>query len=170
MCFLVCWWWESWIYPGIYVGHHTDCFINDASSHYTELEMETESEHMLGMGGIAGGSFFSALFGCQPGGGYPCLFYCRECWVTARIILQHHTPSEVLTGFGGFICTARVAPYCQYLISNFLIIIINPKLSIMNFPEELSIPLSTNGRCGRWSCLHWYNRTCTEPKEEILRL
>ena len=58
------------------------------------------SEHMLGMGGIVGGVVsFSALFGYNPVWWLSLFILIAGVLGTARIILQHHTLSEVLTGF-----------------------------------------------------------------------
>ena len=68
------------------------------------------SEHMLGMGGIVGGVVsFSALFGYNPVWWLSLFILIAGVLGTARIILQHHTLSEVLTGFVvGFICSLLV--------------------------------------------------------------
>ena len=109
-------------YTLVHVGHHNWTAFNDAYLYYTELEMETE-EHMLGMGGIVGGVVsFSALFGYNPVVVIPVYTYCRVLG-TARIILQHHTLSEVLTGFVvGFICSLLVLhPIANILFRIFLL-------------------------------------------------
>jgi len=68
------------------------------------------SEHMLCMGGIVGGVVsFSALFGYNPVWWLSLFILIAGVLGTARIILQHHTLSEVLTGFVvGFICALLV--------------------------------------------------------------
>lgn len=81
------------------------------------------SEHMIGMGGIVAGLIsFSELFSYNPIW-WLCLFLLIAGTLgTARIILQHHTLSEVLTGFGvGFICTLLVLhPVTNILFRIFL--------------------------------------------------
>ena len=68
------------------------------------------SEHMAGAGAIIGGLVaFSALFGYNPVG-WLCIFILVAGVLgTARIILQHHTLGEVMSGFAvGLICTLLV--------------------------------------------------------------
>lgn len=68
------------------------------------------SEHMAGAGGIVGGLVaFSALFGYNPVW-WLCLFILIAGVLgTARLILSHHTPGEVLGGFlVGLICALLV--------------------------------------------------------------
>lgn len=81
------------------------------------------SEHMIGMGGIVAGLIsFSELFSYNPVW-WLCLFLIIAGILgTARIILQHHTLSEVLTGFGvGFICALLVLhPVTNILFRIFL--------------------------------------------------
>ena len=82
------------------------------------------SEHMLGMGGIVGGVVsFSALFGYNPVWWLSLFILIAGVLGTARIILQHHTLSEVLTGFGvGFICALLVLhPIANILFRIFLL-------------------------------------------------
>lgn len=82
------------------------------------------SEHMLGMGGIAGGVVsFSALFGYNPVWWLSLFILIAGVLGTARIILQHHTLSEVLTGFVvGFICALLVLhPIANILFRIFLL-------------------------------------------------
>ena len=82
------------------------------------------SEHMLGMGGIVGGVVsFSALFGYNPVWWLSLFILIAGVLVTARIILQHHTLSEVLTGFVvGFICALLVLhPIANILFRIFLL-------------------------------------------------
>lgn len=68
------------------------------------------SEHMAGAGGIVGGLVaFSALFGYNP-----VWWLCLSILIagilgTARLILSHHTPGEVLGGFiVGLVCALLV--------------------------------------------------------------
>ncbi|WP_321334375.1 hypothetical protein [uncultured Bacteroides sp.] len=81
------------------------------------------SEHMIGMGGIVGGLVsFSYLFGYNPVG-WLCLFLLIAGVLgTARIILQHHTLSEVLSGFiVGFVCALLILhPVTNVLFRVFL--------------------------------------------------
>ena len=81
------------------------------------------SEHMAGMGAIVGGVVsFSALFGYNPVG-WLCLFILIAGVLgTARIILQHHTLGEVLTGFlVGLVCSLLVLhPLSNILFRMFL--------------------------------------------------
>lgn len=81
------------------------------------------SEHMAGMGAIVGGLVsFSALFGYNPIW-WLCLFILLAGILgTARIILQHHTLGEVLTGFVvGLICSLLVLhPLSNILFRVFL--------------------------------------------------
>ncbi|WP_071147732.1 phosphatase PAP2 family protein [Bacteroides ihuae] len=81
------------------------------------------SEHMIGMGGIVAGLIsFSELFSYNPVW-WLCLFLLIAGILgTARIILQHHTLSEVLTGFGvGFISALLVLhPVTNVLFRIFL--------------------------------------------------
>ncbi|WP_294605092.1 hypothetical protein [uncultured Bacteroides sp.] len=81
------------------------------------------SEHMAGMGAIVGGLVsFSALFGYNPIW-WLCLFILIAGILgTARIILQHHTLGEVLTGFVvGLICSLLVLhPLSNILFRVFL--------------------------------------------------
>ena len=82
------------------------------------------SEHMLGMGGIVGGVVsFSALFGYNPVWWLSLFILIAGVLGTARIILQHHTLSEVLTGFVvGFICALLVLnPIANILFRIFLL-------------------------------------------------
>lgn len=82
------------------------------------------SEHMLGMGGIVGGVVsFSALFGYNPVWWLSLFILIAGVLGTARIILQHHTLSEVLTGFVvGFICALLVLhPIVNILFRIFLL-------------------------------------------------
>ena len=82
------------------------------------------SEHMLGMGGIVGGVVsFSALFGYNPVWWLSLFILIAGVLGTARIILQHHTLSEVLTGFVvGFICSLLVLhPIANILFRIFLL-------------------------------------------------
>lgn len=82
------------------------------------------SEHMLGMGGIVGGVVsFSALFGYNPVWWLSLFILIAGVLGTARIILQHHTLSEVLTGFMvGFICALLVLhPIANILFRIFLL-------------------------------------------------
>lgn len=82
------------------------------------------SEHMLGMGGIVGGVVsFSALFGYNPVWWLSLFILIAGVLGTARIILQHHTLSEVLTGFVvGFICAILVLhPIANILFRIFLL-------------------------------------------------
>lgn len=82
------------------------------------------SEHMLGMGGIVGGVVsFSALFGYNPVWWLSLFILIAGALGTARIILQHHTLSEVLTGFVvGFICALLVLhPIANILFRIFLL-------------------------------------------------
>ena len=82
------------------------------------------SEHMLGMGGIVGGVVsFSALFGYNPVWWLSLFILIAGVLGTARIILQHHTLSEVLTGFVvGFICALLVLhPITNILFRIFLL-------------------------------------------------
>lgn len=82
------------------------------------------SEHMLGMGGIVGGVVsFSALFGYNPVWWLSLFILIAGVLGTARIILQHHTLSEVLTGFVvGFICALLVShPIANILFRIFLL-------------------------------------------------
>lgn len=65
------------------------------------------SEHMAGAGTVVGGLVaFSALFGYNPVW-WLCLFILVAGLLgTSRIILQHHTPSEVMGGFAvGLVCS-----------------------------------------------------------------
>ena len=81
------------------------------------------SEHMLGMGGIVGGVVsFSALFGYNPVWWLSLFILIAGVLGTARNILQHHTLSEVLTGFVvGFICALLVLhPIANILFRIFL--------------------------------------------------
>lgn len=77
------------------------------------------SEHMAGMGGIVGGLVsFSALFGYNPVW-WLCLFILIAGVLgSARIVLQHHTLGEVLSGFAvGLICALLVLhPVCNLLL------------------------------------------------------
>lgn len=81
------------------------------------------SEHMAGMGGIVGGLIsFSALFGYNPVW-WLCLFILVAGVLgSARIILQHHTLGEVLSGFIiGFFCSLLVLhPIANILFRIFL--------------------------------------------------
>lgn len=64
------------------------------------------SEHMAGAGTVVGGLVaFSALFGYNPVW-WLCLFILVAGLLgTSRIILQHHTPGEVMGGFAvGLVC------------------------------------------------------------------
>ena len=82
------------------------------------------SEHMLGMGGIVGGVVsFSALFGYNPVWWLSLVILIAGVLGTGRIILQHHTLSEVLTGFVvGFICALLVLhPIANILFRIFLL-------------------------------------------------
>ena len=82
------------------------------------------SEHMLGMGGIVGGVVsFSALFGYNPVWWLSLFILIAGVLGTARIILQHHTLSEVLTGcVVGFICALLVLhPIANILFRIFLL-------------------------------------------------
>ncbi|MGI6792734.1 phosphatase PAP2 family protein [Bacteroides sp. KG68] len=65
------------------------------------------SEHMAGAGTVVGGLVaFSALFGYNPVW-WLCLFILVAGLLgTSRIILQHHTPGEVMGGFAvGLVCS-----------------------------------------------------------------
>lgn len=65
------------------------------------------SEHMAGAGTVVGGLVaFSALFGYNPVW-WLCLFILVAGLLgTSRIILQHHTPGEVMGGFTvGLVCS-----------------------------------------------------------------
>lgn len=81
------------------------------------------SEHMAGAGAVIGGLVaFSALFGYNPIW-WLCLFILVAGVLgTARIILQHHTPGEVMGGFTvGLICSLLVLhPISNILFRVFL--------------------------------------------------
>lgn len=81
------------------------------------------SEHMAGMGGIIGGLIsFSALFSYNPVW-WLCLFVLIAGILgSARIILQHHTLGEVLSGFVvGLCCSLLVLhPFSNVLFRIFL--------------------------------------------------
>lgn len=81
------------------------------------------SEHMAGCGGVVGGLIsFSALFGYNPVW-WLCLFILISGVLgSARIILQHHTLGEVISGFVvGFICSLLVLhPISNILFRIFL--------------------------------------------------
>lgn len=81
------------------------------------------SEHMAGAGAVVGGLVaFSALFDLNPVG-WLCLFILVAGVLgTARIILQHHTLSEVMGGFAvGIICSLVVLhPIINYPFRVFL--------------------------------------------------
>lgn len=82
------------------------------------------SEHMAGMGGIIGGLVsFSALFSYNPVW-WLCLFILVAGVLgSARIILQHHTLGEVLSGFAvGLVCSLLVLhPLLSHVIFRFLL-------------------------------------------------
>lgn len=82
------------------------------------------SEHMAGMGGIVGGLIsFSALFSYNPVW-WLCLFVLIAGVLgSARIILQHHTLGEVLSGFlVGLICSLLVLhPLLSSVLFQFLL-------------------------------------------------
>ena len=68
------------------------------------------SEHMAGAGAVIGGVVvFSSLFDYNPVW-WLCFFILVSGVLgSARIILRHHTPGEVLTGFAvGLVCTVLV--------------------------------------------------------------
>ncbi|MCF0255568.1 phosphatase PAP2 family protein [Bacteroides heparinolyticus] len=81
------------------------------------------SEHMAGAGAVVGGLVaFSALFGYNPVW-WLCLFILVAGVLgTARIILQHHTPGEVMGGFAvGLVCSLLVLhPVSNILFRIFL--------------------------------------------------
>lgn len=81
------------------------------------------SEHMAGAGAVVGGLVaFSALFGYNPIW-WLCVFILVAGTLgTARIILQHHTLSEVLGGFAvGLLCSLLVLhPLSNILFRFFL--------------------------------------------------
>lgn len=81
------------------------------------------SEHMAGAGAVIGGLVaFSALFGYNPIW-WLCLFILVAGVLgTARIILQHHTLSEVMGGFAvGLVCSLLVLhPLSNILFRIFL--------------------------------------------------
>jgi hypothetical protein len=81
------------------------------------------SEHMAGCGGIVAGLIsFSALFGYNPVW-WLCLFiFVSGILGSARIVLQHHTLGEVISGFFvGFFCTLLVLhPISNILFRIFL--------------------------------------------------
>ncbi|WP_321478663.1 hypothetical protein [uncultured Bacteroides sp.] len=81
------------------------------------------SEHMIGMGSIVGGLIsFSALFGYNPIWWLCGFLLISGILGTARIILQHHTIGEVLSGFLlGFISTLLVLHPSINIIFRFLL-------------------------------------------------
>lgn len=81
------------------------------------------SEHMAGAGAVVGGLVaFSALFGYNPVWWLCVFILVAGILGTARIILQHHTPGEVMGGFiVGLICSLLVLhPLSNILFRIFL--------------------------------------------------
>lgn len=81
------------------------------------------SEHMAGAGAVVGGLVaFSALFGYNPVWWLCVFILVAGILGTARIILQHHTPGEVMGGFiVGLICSLLVLhPLSNILFRVFL--------------------------------------------------
>lgn len=81
------------------------------------------SEHMAGAGAVVGGLVaFSALFGYNPVWWLCVFILVAGILGTARIILQHHTPGEVMGGFTvGLICSLLVLhPLSNILFRIFL--------------------------------------------------
>ncbi|EJX10294.1 hypothetical protein, membrane [gut metagenome] len=80
------------------------------------------SEHMTGAGAIIGGLIsFSALFGYNPVWWLCLLILISGILGTSRLILCHHTLSEVLAGFAvGYISSLLVLhPISNYFFSDF---------------------------------------------------
>lgn len=81
------------------------------------------SEHMAGAGAVVGGLVaFSALFGYNPVWWLCVFILVAGILGTARIILQHHTPGEVMGGFiVGLTCSLLVLhPLSNILFRIFL--------------------------------------------------
>lgn len=81
------------------------------------------SEHMAGAGAVVGGLVaFSALFGYNPVWWLCVFILVAGVLGTARIILQHHTPGEVMGGFiVGLTCSLLVLhPLSNILFRIFL--------------------------------------------------
>ena len=81
------------------------------------------SEHMAGAGAVIGGVVvFSSLFNYNPVW-WLCFFILISGLLgSARIILRHHTPGEVLSGFAvGLVCSVLVLdPFYSVMIRMFI--------------------------------------------------